>query len=266
MAEHDDYDGELSQQLYVGDDSDRLLDKPKDRSARCDDFAFASNSESSEQVNLNDNMMQHFQKMMLDMQKNMFQAMVQQQKAALEYMRNELDERLAKDRHVNSPTSKYGDEREDNCLRTTGQTPSHVTICNGDKLSESSGVRNRAASTPRPSNAADPQQCLSFNQWVPSLVPPMPMSLPQADITEKFNGDLFDYPEFVQRFKTFIESQCTTDYQRLTCLRKYLGAESAELIRGCHMYADKTKAYRMAWERLNNTYGRAKDQMFERQS
>jgi len=143
-------------------------------------------------------------------------------------------------------------------LRTTGQTPSHVTICNGDKLPESSGVRNRAGSTPRPSNAADPQQCLSCNQWVPSLIPPMPMSLPQADIVEKFNGDLMDYPEFVQRCKTIIESQCTTDYQRLTCLRRYLGTEPPELIHGCHMYADKTKAYCMAWERLNNTYGGTK--------
>jgi len=91
MAEHD---GELLQQSYVGDDSDGLLDKPKDRKARCDDFASASNSESSEHDNLNDNMnmMQHFQKMMLDMQQNMFRAMAQQQKAALEYMRNELDE------------------------------------------------------------------------------------------------------------------------------------------------------------------------------
>jgi len=110
MAEHDDYDGELPQQLYIGDDSDRLLDMPKDRSTRCDDFVSASNSESSEQDNLNDNMMQHFQKMMLDMQQNMFQAMAQQQKAALEYMRNELDERLVKDWHVNLPTSKYGDK------------------------------------------------------------------------------------------------------------------------------------------------------------
>ena len=116
MAEQDEHDGELSQQLYVGADSDRLLDKPKDRKARCDEFASGSNSESSEHDNLdNMNIMQHFQKMMLDMQQNMFQAMVQQQKAALEYMRNELDEPLV-DRHVNSPTSKYGDEREDNCL------------------------------------------------------------------------------------------------------------------------------------------------------
>ena len=97
-----------------------------------------------------------------------------------------------------------------------------------------------------------------FNQWQPSLVPPMPMSLPQADIIEKFNGDLFDYPEFVQRFKTFIESHCTTDYQKLTCLKRYLCTEPVELIRGCHMYADKTEAYHMAWERLNNTYGRTK--------
>jgi len=59
-------------------------------------------------------------------------------------------------------------------------------------------------------------------------------------------------------FKTFIESQYTTDYQKLTCLRRYLGTEPSELIRGCHMCADKTKAYRMAWERLNNTYGRTK--------
>ena len=120
MAEHD---GEISQQLYVGADSDRLLDKPKDRKARCDDFASGSNSESSEHDNLNDNMnmMQHFQKMMLDMQQNMFQAMAQQQKAALEYMRNELDERLVKDRHVSSPTSKYSDEREDNCLQRRSQ-------------------------------------------------------------------------------------------------------------------------------------------------
>jgi len=94
-----DHDGELFQQLYVGDDSDRLLDKPKDGSTRCDDIASASNSEISEQVNLNDNTMQHFQKMMLDMQQNMFQAMAQQQKAALECMRKELDERLVKDRH-----------------------------------------------------------------------------------------------------------------------------------------------------------------------
>jgi len=223
MAEQDEHDGELSQQLYVGADSDRLLDKPKDRKARCDEFASGSNSESSEHDNLNDNMniMQHFQKMMLDMQQNMFQAMAQQQKAALEYMRNELDERLV-DRHVNSPTSKYGDEREDNCLQTTGQTPSHVTRCNGDKLPELSGEPNinMAAATLKPSNAADPQRC--FNQWEPSLVPPMSMSLPQADIIEKFNGDLFDYPEFVQRFKTFIESQCTTDYQKLTCLRIFV--------------------------------------------
>ena len=141
-------------------------------------------------------------------------------------------------------------------MRTTGQTPSHVSPCNGDMLPELSGVPNSAASTPKPSNAADPQRC--FNQWVPSLIPPMPMSLPQADIVEKFNGDLMDYPEFVQRFKTFIESQCTTDYQKLTCLRRYLGTEPAELIHRCHMYADKTKAYRMAWERWNNTYGRTK--------
>jgi len=104
MAEHadDDHDGELSQQLYVGDYSDRLLDKPKDGSTRCDDIVSASNSESSEQVNLNDNMMQHFQKMTLDMQQNIFQAMAQQQKAALEYMRKDLDERLVKGQHVNS--------------------------------------------------------------------------------------------------------------------------------------------------------------------
>ena len=156
MAEHE---GELFQQLYVGDDSDRLLDKPKDRKARCDDFASASNSESSEHDNLNDNMKHHFQKMMLDTQQNMFQAMAQQQKAALEYVRKKLDERLVKDWHVNSPTSKCGDEREDNCLQTTGQTPSHVTICNGDELPELSGEPNinMAASTPKPSNAADPQ-------------------------------------------------------------------------------------------------------------
>jgi len=72
------------------------------------------------------------------------------------------------------------------------------------------------------------------------------------------NGDLFDYPQFVQRFKTFIESQCTTDYQKLTCLRRYLGTEPEELIWSYHMYADKTKAYCMAWERLSNTYGRTK--------
>ena len=99
-----------SNNCMFGDDSDRLLNKPKDRKARCDDFASASNSESSEQDNVNDNMMQRFQKTILDMQQNMFQAMAQQQEAALEYMRNELDERLVKDRHVNLPTSKYGDK------------------------------------------------------------------------------------------------------------------------------------------------------------
>jgi len=118
-----------------------------------------------------------------------------------------------------------------------------VTRCNGDKLPELYGEPNRAASTPKPSNAADPQRC--FNQWEPSVVPPMPMSLPQADVTEKFNGDLMDYSEFVQRFKTFIESQCTTDYQKLICLRRYLCNEPAELIRCCHMYAIRLKL--IAW-------------------